>query len=260
MLSLSDLILFGFGQTIIIIIILFQKKFRQPQNLFLFFVFVVLLILFFYYYLQFGKKITHYWHGIIRPILFIPPVLGYFYAQAVISGKFVSRKIYISHFLSSIVFSILFIPILVYNTSSGSLQFNIDRYNNYYLLISSELIVLSFLLYPVLLIRLLRRFCTIEGKHYIIQLLQIKEDKFRFIMLLVVLSLVQSLIFFLDINGEYLFGISNRSNRFPVVRAIPEPHKPSSSVVSHTFTFGRKFTSWLSGGASGPYSNSTIPL
>jgi len=87
MLSLSDLILFGFGQTSIILIILFQKKFRQPQNLFMFFVFVILLILFSYYYLQFEKKITHEWHGIVRPILLLPPVLGYFYAQTVISGK-----------------------------------------------------------------------------------------------------------------------------------------------------------------------------
>jgi AraC-like DNA-binding protein len=209
-LSLSELILFGLGQTMFIILILLQKKFRQPQNLFLFCMFIILFILFYYSYLQNEMRISNEWFGVVKPILLLPPVLGFFYTQAVISGKFASKKAYYYHFLPSFIFSLLFIPILVYNISTEFVQFNFNKYNNYYVLIASELIVLSFLFYPIWIIRLLRQFYTIRGNDFIFQLLKINETKVRFINLLVALSLIQSIIFFFDVNSVFLFGNPTR--------------------------------------------------
>jgi len=228
-LGISELILFGIGQTIIFIIILFQTKFRQPQNLFLLFMLIILLTLFLYYYLKIDGTITDEWFGIIQPIVFLPPALGFFYAQAVISGKFSSGKAYLIHFVAPIIFTVLFMPIALNNIFPNLFQFSFDEYNYYYVLIASELVAISFLLYPLWIIILLRQYCTTGNKDFIIQILKLKEPKYRFLNLLLVLSMFNSLIFFFEVNSGLLFGIPSQVPEILTIATL--------ILISYLFTF-----------------------
>lgn len=192
--NIPSLIIFCSAQVIGLILILLRKKFRTLPNLILKLVFINIISHYIYYYLFYkGHIVTDSnWPYIVVPIAVIAPLLVYSYCMSVLYGKLKFTKYSFLHLLPFVVLGLLFIPYYQSETLKAT-----------YLLIAKNILVALYLLYPILILKMIGNFYQIKG--FSLGIFNFNKKRTVLIKLLCTMMTIHFIILELKVNLPLLF-------------------------------------------------------
>lgn len=152
--NIPHLILFCGAQIIGLIIILLRAKFRTLPNLILKLIFIDIIAHYIYYYFFYKGLIDldSNWPFSVVPIATVAPLIVYYYVMSVLYGKLRFTKISLLHLVPYFINSFIFI-----------LYLNSDTDKANYLLSAKNVLISLYLIYPILILKMIGNFYQIKG-------------------------------------------------------------------------------------------------
>lgn len=187
--NIPYLILFCSAQIIGLILILLRKKFRTVPNLILKLIFVNIIFHYVYYYFFYKGFVAldSNWPYIVVPIATSAPLVVYYYAMSVLYGKLKFTKISLLHIIPFVINGIIFI-----------LYFNSESYKTTFLLIAKNVLISLYLLYPILILKMVGSFYQIKG--FSLNIFNFNKNRTILIKLLCTMMTIHFIILVIKVN------------------------------------------------------------
>ncbi|MGZ2369418.1 helix-turn-helix domain-containing protein [Ancylomarina sp. YFZ004] len=152
--NIPYLILFCGAQIIGLIIILLRAKFRTLPNLILKLVLLNIITHYIYYYFFYKGLIDldSNWPFVVVPIATIAPLMVYYYVMSVLYGKLKFTKVSLLHLIPHLINGLIFVSYL-----------NTDSHKTTLLLIAKNVLISLYLIYPILILKMIGNFYQIKG-------------------------------------------------------------------------------------------------
>lgn len=192
--DIQTLILFCGIQTLGLLFILIRPKFRTFPNLMLKVVLFNAIIHYVYYYLFYAGVITYYNNlaYMIVPFACLAPLMIYYYAMSVLYGKLNFTKHSILHCIPIFLITIIFIFFL-----------NSDQYKITWLLIGKAVGTSLYLVYPVLIVKMIANFYGISIFPF--KVFSFNKKKTKLLKLLCIMLFVHSIILVVKMLGHFFW-------------------------------------------------------
>ncbi len=195
--TIEHIIIFCAAQSFILVLVLLQKKFRTLHN-YLLLSLIILLLLHYVYYYTYYKNIIHsgsVWQFLFVLISILPPSIVFYYSKSFIYGHLdfnVKNILYLIPFL----FSTFLFALLIF-IENEKIKSNIT-------IIGYEALVLTYLIYPYLILKELSKFYHIKVTR-IKKIYQFNKSKTVILRLFLNLMMLHFFILLFKINLPFLF-------------------------------------------------------
>ncbi|NOU58471.1 helix-turn-helix domain-containing protein [Marinifilum caeruleilacunae] len=152
--NIPYLIIFCSAQIIGLILILLRKKFRTLPNFILKLIFINIISHYLYYYFFYKGFISEdsNWPFVVVPIAITAPLVVYYYVMSVLYGKLKFTKVSLLHLLPYLLNAFIFV-----------LYFNSTELKSTYLLLAKNILVSLYIIYPVLILKMIGNFYQLKG-------------------------------------------------------------------------------------------------
>lgn len=187
-------ILFCATQTILLLLVFLRKKLRTIPNLFLSSIFVLMLVHYGLYYAYYSELIDDRSPNTFLFALFgsIPPVVIYFYSEAMMNGRvvWVKRKFF------------LFLPVFFNGLILCLLCFD-NPYSNFLSVFGYELLAIEYIAYSLVIIAELCRFYQLPKITF--KVFQFNREETKMTRLLVWLLIVHGVLLLFRVNIPLIY-------------------------------------------------------
>jgi AraC-like DNA-binding protein len=187
--NIPHLILFCGAQIIGLIIILLRAKFRTLPNLILKLVFINIIVHYIYYYFFYKGLIDldSNWPFSVVPIATVAPLMVYYYVMSILYGKLRFTKVSLLHLVPYLINGLIFILYLNSHSDKAS-----------YLLVAKNVLISLYLIYPILILKMIGNFYQIKG--FSLEIFNFNKKRTILIRLLCIMMTIHFIILVLKIN------------------------------------------------------------